>query len=77
MTNLFSKEELKEVRVKLKIEAGRCRSKLIHFEFDYISEKETEEQKRRGLETIRLENQWNAALQSLFYVEQELQLREK
>lgn len=74
---LDGKAELEEMRNKLKIEAGRCRSKLIHFEFDYISEKETEEHKQREIEIIQLKNRWNHALQSLFYIEQELQMRNK
>lgn len=77
MIDLFSDQELKEIRDELKIEAGRCRSKLIHFESDYISEKETEERKQREVEIIRLKSRWSKALQSLFYVERELQLRDK
>lgn len=73
----LDRDELEKMRSGLVAIIRKCKSRLCHFELDYISEKEVEERKQRENEIVYYENHWRLALQYVYTIEQELQLRNK
>lgn len=73
----LDRDELEKMRRGLVAIILKCKSRLCHFELDYISEKEVEERKQRDNEIVYYENHWRRALQYVYTIEQELQLRNK